>query len=345
MARIVLADDGIPFDGESVRKGPLGGVESAVCFLAEALATRGHEVMVRNMCREARQIDGVDWAPLAGGLPETADLYIANRGDKLIPKMTGARRTLFWVHNPAHYLMKWRYLSKLWRHKPAIVFIGDYHKTTYPAWAPGEQRVVIPYGIPPEMCQTSARTTPPKPIAVFTSNPLRSLDWLLACWRDRIQPHAPGAELHLYSGAATYGAVGDAKSAEMEQVLDLARNLSKHGVVLHDPVAKPELVDIFRNARVMLYKGDPNETFCAAVAEAQAAGVPAVVQNLGSVVERVRDQSTGYVTDDDAGFAAAAVRILTDDDLWQRQHQAALEQQRQWTWAEAAAAFEELIPK
>jgi glycosyltransferase involved in cell wall biosynthesis len=258
--------------------------------------------------------------------------------------LPGARRTVFWVHNPAGYLMKWRYLSKLWRYRPAIVFIGDYHATTYPAWAPAGERIVIPYGVPEQMCSAGLRSSPPEPIAVFTSNPLRSLDWLLEQWRIQIQPRVPGAQLHLYSGAATYGSVGDAKSAEMEQVLDRARSLADQGVRVYAPVSKQELVDIFRDARVMLYKGDLNETFCAAVAEAQAAGVPAVVQRFGSVVERVRDRETGHVTDSDAAFADAAVGILSEDNLWQRQHAAALQMQRKWTWSKAAAAFERLIP-
>ncbi|NQV56349.1 MAG: glycosyltransferase family 1 protein, partial [Rhodospirillales bacterium] len=149
-AKIVLADDGIEFDGDSPRQGPLGGVESSVVNLMGALASRGHEVLVRNKCRAPKIIDGVDWAPLGTNMPEDADLYIANRGDKLIGLMPRARRSVFWIHNPAGYLLKWRYLSKLWRLKPAIIFIGDYHAGTYPKWAPGGERVVIPYGIQSE---------------------------------------------------------------------------------------------------------------------------------------------------------------------------------------------------
>ena len=48
MARIVFADDGIVFDGGTPEKSPLGGVESSVINLAEELAARGHEVLVRN---------------------------------------------------------------------------------------------------------------------------------------------------------------------------------------------------------------------------------------------------------------------------------------------------------
>src|SRR5689334_11220215 len=111
MAEIVLADDGIPFDGRMASTGPLGGAETAVVGLAEALGRRGHRVSVYNRCAAALAHEGVEWRPLAGGLPAAADLYIANRGDKLLPLLPAARRRAFWIHNPASYLLKWRYLS------------------------------------------------------------------------------------------------------------------------------------------------------------------------------------------------------------------------------------------
>lgn len=344
MARIILADDGIEFDGDSPGRGPLGGVESSIVNLTRELASRGHEMLVRNNCPSAKIIDGVDWAPLSQGLPETADLYIANRGDKLIPLMPKAKRTVFWIHNPAQYLMKWRYLSKLWRYKPAVIFIGDYHATTYPAWAPGGERVVIPYGIADEFRTVEALSEPPPQRAVFTSNPLRSLDWLLDLWQAEIRPQAPTAELHLYSGSATYGSAGAAKAQEMEAVLDKARAMAGDGVVLNPPVPKAQLIEAFQAARVMLYRGDLNETFCLAVGEAQAVGVPAIVRTFGSVVERVVDGETGTVAKDDREFAQAAVALLADDDKWRAQHNAAIARQRSWGWPEAAKAFENLIP-
>lgn len=343
MSRIVLADDGIQFDGRTMESKPLGGVESSVVFLFEELARRGHEVTVCNMCDAAMEHNGVQWSPLADGLPDSADLYIANRGDKLLGLMPSARRTVLWIHNPARYLLKWRYLSKLWRIRPPIVFIGDYHATTYPSWAPDGGRVVIPYGIPEMFLTAETANRPPAPRAVFTSNPLRSLDWLLTLWSESIRPHVPEAELHVFSGAATYGHVGDAKQSRMAEVLEQARAMSSQGVVLRGPVPKGQLIEELRASRVMLYRGDINETFCLAVGEAQAMGVPTVVQNLGSVVERVRDGETGFIAGNDKGFAQAAVRLLTDDGLWSAQHQAALDRRRHLGWQRAAVAFEELI--
>jgi len=343
VARILIADDGIVFDGRSLEAGPLGGVESSIVNLVQELAKRGHDVHVRNNCAQALDHRDVSWRPIGEAWPDNVDLYIANRGDKVIQRMPDAGRTVFWIHNPAGYLMKWRYLSKLWWTKPAIIFIGRVHETTYPAWAPSGERIVIPYGLSEDFCAAAASDAMPAPRAVFTSNPLRSLDWLLDRWAQDIQPNVPGAELHLFTGAATYGSAGDAKANQMAAVLAQADALMNQGVVLRGPVPKSQLIDEFREARCMLYRGDVNETFCLAVGEAQAMGVPAVVQNYGSVVERVIDGETGYVADNDRAFTEAAIKLLSDEELWRHQHRTALDKQRSWRWPDAAAAFENLI--
>jgi glycosyltransferase involved in cell wall biosynthesis len=241
-------------------------------------------------------------------------------------------------------MIKWRYLSKLWKHADAIVFIGDYHATTYPGWCPVRKRVVIPYGLPDDFCNAEPATGPGAPRAVFTSNPLRGLDWLLDRWARDIQPRVPWAELLLFTGAAVYGSAGDRKADPMAKVLDKAKGLEEKGVRLPGPVPKQRLIEEFRQARCMLYRGDINETFCMSVAEAQAMGLPAVVTDLGSMRERVIDGETGFVAADDAAFADAAVKVLTDDGLWSDQHRTALEQQRSWRWPDAAKAWEALLP-
>lgn len=344
MAEIVIADDGVQFDADSATRGPLGGAESAVIALAEALAVRGHKVRVVNRCAAARTVNGVAWTPIEAGIPEQPDLYVANRGDRLIPLAPRARRAAFWVHNPARYLVKWRYLAKLWRRRPAIVFLGPHHASTYPHWAPAGGRVVIPYGIAPPFLNLARDGTVPRPRAIFTSNPLRALDWVLAAWTAGIRPRVPDAELHVYSGAATYGAVGQAKASPMEAVLARARLTT--GVIVHAPVAKPALADALKNSRAQLYRGDPGETFCSSLAEAQAAGVPGVVCDIACMRERIADGRTGFVVPDgDApAFADRAVKLLTDDALWRAQSGAARDGARPYTWDAAAARFETLLP-
>ncbi|MEQ8388486.1 MAG: glycosyltransferase [Alphaproteobacteria bacterium] len=344
MARVVMTDDGIAFDGHTLTERALGGAESAFVSLAEALAGRGHEVFVRNNCPAAAVVNGVDWAPLDTPAPEQPDLYVANRSYRLLDGFPGARRRIFWIHNPAQYLLKFRYLWRLARWRPVIIFSGRSHLATYPAWAPDGGRVILPYGIEERFRIGEPAAAPPPPRAIFTSNPLRSLDWLLELWARDIHPALPAAELHVFSGASTYGAAGDRKAAQMKAVLDRARALADQGVRLREPVQKDVLVRELASARAILYRGDPGETYCLALGEAQAMGVPAVIQDIGAVRERIVDGETGFIAADDDAFARSAVALLGDDALWHRQHQAALARQRNWGWDQAAAEFERLLP-
>ncbi len=344
MAAIVMADDGIVFDGATPGRAPLGGAEAAFLTLAEALAARGHRVAVRNRCVAPLNHNGVDWAPLDHGLPDSCDLYIANRSHHLIGLMPRARRRLFWIHNPGRYLKKPRYVRALWRHRPVIVTTGRYHAATVPWWMPSGGRAVIPYAIPEAFRHASPRDRAPPPRAIFTSNPLRGLDWLLELWERRIHPALPQAELHLYAGPAVYGDVGAQKAEPMRAVLAAADRLAGKGVRRFQPVPRSALIDALTKARVMLYRGDENETFCLAVAEAQALGLPAVVEPLGAMPERVQDGITGFVAKDEATFAQHAIALLKDDALWQRQHAAALRFQRGLGADEVARRFEALLP-
>ena len=136
---------------------------------------------------------------------------------------------------------------------------------------------------------------------------------------------------------------GDARlQARAAPVLARAASLAGAGVRLRDPLPRPALAERLRAARAMLYRGDPGETFCLALAEAQAVGLPCVVTPLGAVAERVADGETGIVARSDEAFAAAAVRLLSDDAAWSAMHVAALARGPGPDWDAVAARFEAL---
>jgi glycosyltransferase involved in cell wall biosynthesis len=342
MAIVVMADDGVAFDGATAERGPLGGAETAFAALAEALARRGHQVEVRNRCKAALSHKGVRWQPLSAGVPAACDLYIANRGHRVIGLAGWARRRLFWVHNPAGYLKKLRNVWRLAWYRPILVTTGAYHAATIPRWLPCGGREIIPYGVL-DRFRGAVPREPPPPCAVFTSNPLRGLDWLLDLWTTRIVPELPEAELHIYAGPSVYGDIGAKRAEDMEAILARADALAHYGVRRFAPVARKRLVTALEGARAMLYRGDAGETFCLSLAEAQAMGVPAVVTPLGSVGERVIDGVTGRVAADEDAFVAAALAVLRDDELWRRWHLASLAHQRGLSWDSVAARFEALI--
>ena len=191
--------------------------------------------------------------------------------------------------------------------------------------------------------RTASPREPPVPRAIFTSNPLRGLDWLLDLWVARIKPAVPQSELHIYAGGAVYALAGTPRARRMEETLARVDALAAFGVRRFAPVGREALATALPAARVMLYRGDPGETFCLALAEAQAMGVPAIVARRGAVAERVVDGVTGRVAEDEENFAAAAIAVLRDDALWRSWHLASLGRRRGLSWDRVAAEFESLM--
>jgi glycosyltransferase involved in cell wall biosynthesis len=317
--KIVLANEGPRIEAGAIGQRPLGGVETAVALLAQSFRRRGHELILH--------FEGERTS-----LPEASDLVIATRVPRLFRALPRGRRVL-WLHNPARYLRKPRHAWPLLLARPVIVTLGPHHAATVPAWLPG-LRVDIPLAVAPPFDVPPPERAPPPPVAVFTSNPLRGLDELAQLW-----PRLGGGELHAYSGAATYG--GDARLAARAAPI-LARAGAVPGITLFDPLPRPDLLTRLTAARCMLYPGDPGETYCLAVAEAQAAGLPCVVMDRGAVAERIEDGLTGIVARSEAQFVEAAEALLRDDALWLRMHRAALARGPGPNWTDVAQAFEAL---
>ena len=188
-------------------------------------------------------------APLATGVPERCDLYIGNRGHRVIG-LSRPHRRLFWLHNPAQYLRKPQFAARIAWHRPTLVTTGTYHASTIPRWLIDGGRETIPYGVLDRFRHAETREPPP-PRAIFTSNPLRGLDWLLELWVARIRPAVPAAELHIYAGSAVHGGSGaQICRTRMDAVLARAEALAgRRGAVATRRSGAQALVDVLPGAR------------------------------------------------------------------------------------------------
>ena len=61
--------------------------------------------------------------------------------------------------------------------------------------------------------------------AIFTSNPMRGLEWLLTQWEENIFPNCKNAKLNVYSGFETYGSFGRKHSEKIKEILIKAKSL------------------------------------------------------------------------------------------------------------------------
>ncbi len=342
MTKILFIDNGIEFDSILLKKKPFGGAELAFVSLVEALARLDYEVCVYNNCKNQGKINGVNWKKLDNNINnEKFDVLVINRGDKYLNFKTECKRRIFWIHNPAKYLLKFRYLSKLFFNKTKIVFSSLYHSRTYPFWAPASERIVIPYGV--SKVKVLPKKNPPPPIAIFTSNPMRDLDWLLDQWEKNIFPKVKNSKFNIFSGIETYGNFGLKHKKKIESILKKAGNLKNKGVRVKPPVRKKDLFTNLRKSRILIYKGTNDETFCMAVAEAQIHGIPVVVCNYGSLNERVKNNETGFVCKNDKEFFNKTIKLLKDDNTWMRMHNNLIGDNNHLDWLTVAKKWKQVI--
>ena len=330
-----MLDQDSSYDGDSFRNKPLGGTESSFVSLAEAFSNLGHNVTALTRIDKVKIIEGVNWKPLDFNFKD-CDLFIANRAPELLSKAPVGSKKLLWLHNPGNYLNKLRNFKSLLLKNIVVVCCGNYHLSTVPFWL-RSRTIKIPLCLPSQLLEFKTdRNIVPDPISIFSSNPERGLIWLAKLWNAEIAVNVPGAKLCLFAGHETYGG---RKKDKISNILDSIRELNSSCIEVNKPVTKNELFKKLILSRAMLYQGDEVETFCLAVAEAQALGVPAVVKSIGSLPERVKHNVTGFVVNNDEDFVKAAISVLTDDKLWEEMKNNSLKMQRNNSWNKVAKKF------
>jgi glycosyltransferase involved in cell wall biosynthesis len=321
------------YTGETLRTGAMGGTESSVVHLAEALAQRGHDVRVFNGVAEPRHAFGVEYLPMdAAGAQTRGDIGISVAAPKAF-SMASFRVPILWLHNPLKGFRQLRQGSVLpmLKSRPHIVLLGEYHARHVPRWLPSSGRSIIHHGIAGAFHREQSAAVAPQPRAIFTSQPYRGLDWLLGLWPE-VRARVPDARFDVFAPKAHQANANAAKAAP-------------DGVLFRGSIARDTLVRELENARIQFIPGHRDETYCLAAAEAIASGVPVVTLGAGSLGERVRDGETGFIVKDRDEFIARSAALLSDDALWARMHRACLADSAVATWDARAIEWEALFER
>ncbi|HEY1750266.1 MAG TPA: glycosyltransferase [Caulobacteraceae bacterium] len=344
MASIIIADMTGRYDGRDLERRPLGATEANVILCARELARRGHAVSVHTNGDEDFLHKGVRWRPLSAAPAPTCDVYVAVQQTSLLDFVPRPKRRAIWVLWGANQLRHYKKAPRMWRYRPTPVLMSQAQVRDYWPVLPKRREIsVIHLPMPADVRGFKPLVEPPPRRAIFASNPQRNLRALVELWAERILPHVADAVLDVY-GVHPLAEGEDAWTEWAGSVLppDMP-DAVKASVRVHPSAPRPKLLEAMRAARVMLYLGHKCEAFCMSLAEAQALGVPAVIAPVAALPERVIDGVTGFHQADPAAFAQAAVRLLTDDALWRRQHEAALKLQQGITVEEYARRFEAAI--
>jgi glycosyltransferase involved in cell wall biosynthesis len=342
MASIIFADSTSRYDGRDLERKALGGTESSLIRLARALARRGHDVTAVTNCDGVAYDQGVRWQPFGAALPAECDLYIPLQHPRLFGLVSNPRRLAVWVVWRGNNLKHYKQLPRMWWYRPVPVLMSLMQVRQYSPFLPRRNpHIVIPLGLPDDIRGFQPLENAPGPDLIFASNPTRNLHGIIRIWADQILPARPDGKLRVFGAIAP---VADPWKEWSGGILpaDLSDRV-RSSIEIRTAAPRSELIAAMRKSRGLIYLGHKTEAFCLTLAEAQAMGVPCVVAPIAVLPERVIDGVTGFVRGDEKSFAAAALSLLNDDQLWRRQHEAALRLQQGLTWAEVAARFEHAL--
>jgi glycosyltransferase involved in cell wall biosynthesis len=292
----------LDYTAETPYRQPLGGSQSALCYLAAELVRLGHEVAVLNS------------TTLPGRYRDVQFFHLAR-----VPADVLARFDFVVVLNWAYGLQLRRELGiraplVLWLSYAAdqpivaplaqpeqrdawggFAFVSDWQQERFieQFGIPRNKVGVLRNAIAPAFAETPLapawfeREEPP--VLVYTSTPFRGLDVLLLVFRI-IRKEIPQLRLRVFSSMAIY----QVKAAQ-DQYRPLYAQCLAEGVDYRGPLGQAKLAQELRGVAGLAYPSTFAETSCIAVLEAMAAGAFIFTTRLGALPETTN--GFGYLVD------------------------------------------------
>ncbi|CAO3453493.1 hypothetical protein [Azospirillum argentinense] len=283
---------------DTPRLRPLGGSQSALCYLAEALAAAGQEVTLVNGTRTPGLVRGVCCLP-AGAVSweglRAFDVVVLLNGCptealvRLRAALDGGRKLILWMQHaidqPAAQCVADPQARACW---DGFAFVSRWQMDGYLAafgLDPGRCRI-LRNGIAPAFSGLFApgadigAAKPWPPVLAYTSTPFRGLDVLLDSV-PLLRAAIPGTTVRVYSSLDGYQVSADRDPYDALYW----RCRETEGVEYVGAVSQDALAEALRGATGLAYPNRFAETSCIAVMEALAAGCLVVSSALGALPE------------------------------------------------------------
>jgi hypothetical protein len=306
---LFICDLGPPFTGRDFRTTGVGGTESIVVLLAEALTARGAAVVVANRVSEACGERGVRYMPIDAVGTEPFDLIVLWKQWSAAADGRAGRKLFVWtdVHMPDP-----EGLARCRRWADVSCTLSEFQRQALAA-ATGPENLVSLDCAPIETGDYIDVPQKTERLLLYCSVPDRGLYYLKDLF-PRIRREVPDARLAITSDFSLWGHQ-PAKQA-------YAGFFTAHqGVDYVGHVSRAELVSWQRRARVMAYPCNFEEGFCLAAAECMAAGAVPVTTGRYALVQTIADSGV-LINGHPRGwlyrrrFVRACVELLTNDQRW-----------------------------
>lgn len=273
---------------------PLGGANSAICYLAVELAGLGHTITVYNGTSAPTESCGVQLRNLrdaeAPGHLNVFDVVVVSGGVIGRPLRRDYRVAVpmvLWTPH-AHNQPAVRELRRLNERKcwNGFAFVSDWQRERYEKffWTPHEKGRVLRNAVSPAFADGNETApwfiTGDPPVLYYASTPFRGLDVLLTSF-PAIRAAVEGATLRIFSSMDVYQV-----PPEKDKYRDLYdRCRATDGVEYVGSVGQSRLARELAGAAALAYPSTFAETSCIVALEALALGAAVFATRLGALAE------------------------------------------------------------
>ncbi len=278
---------------------PLGGSQSALCYLAVELAKAGHAVTVMSGTERPATVSGVECINANHcngyyfGRNEFDAVIVLNSGgsSNLRSVLPSSTKLILWTqHEPVQPAMRKLELPEVSDRWDSIVCVSDWQRRSYidEFWLAPERLVVLRNAIAPSFeglfaSRDDLVNAKSGPLTLaYTSTPFRGLHLLLEIFPEFRKSNLE-AKLSVFSSMAVYPK-HEAYDAEMfKWVYDALRTAD--GVDYVGSLPQPTLAERLATSHVLAYSNIFPETSCISVMEAMAAGLRVVTSDFAALPE------------------------------------------------------------
>lgn len=270
------------WDGNSTKKGGIGGSETAVIELAKRQAAAGREVTVYNRCGAPAGgvvIDGVTYKNFwEYDQRDHFDTIIIWRYPQYVDTVQNANKIIVDMHDVSNDA----YFTPERLEKISKVHVKtNYHRSLYPS-IPDEKIVVVGNGI--DLSRFKETESKNKHRFIYTSSADRGLENILDVW-PKIKAKLPKAELHVFYGWHSFVESNKHDPVLMDWVERMKAKLKQPGITNHGRVDQPTLAKEMLKSFAWLYPTQFPEIHCITALEMQAANVYPITSGYAALAE------------------------------------------------------------
>ena len=323
---IALVTGGLPFNGNSLKSGSLGGSETALIYISQSLAKLGHRVHDFCQCKgQEGEYDNVTYIDVANFETQLAisgyDILIASRWPEFLRMKGNVGLRVLWNHDTLADTRD-RFMGAMYQ-ADLSMFLSEYHIKNYEAkiaevrdfsWQ--TKNGIDPKAIDQALIEASDRN--PNKI-IYTSRPERGLHFLLGGIFPKILAKKPDIELYY----ANYDVSRLDLPESVKNVINLSDALAEqypNNVFKLGHLNKDQLYAEMVTASLLVYPTAFPEISCITAIEAQALGVPIVTTKDYALVETIAPDAGVFIEGNPATeqyaeeFANKVVELLDDPE-------------------------------